>query len=203
MDFVAIPHTFDNRATSNCICWSIHMDMGDQPAKAHLMLAFTHTAAGCASVLLVSEYLHTSPIQTILLLAGGIIGSHLPDIDHPKSAFGSRVLPLSLPISAVFGHRGITHSLIAVVGMSWAVWWALHYAHWQNGYTVPVVVGVAVGYLSHLLGDWLTNSGVPLLWPSKRRFVSPWKLCTGDLREYLLAFAMYGWVIFDCVRIFG
>ncbi len=167
------------------------------------MLAFTHTAAGCASSLLVAEYLHATPVQTLLIMAGGIIGSHLPDIDHPKSAFGKRVLPLSLPISAVFGHRGITHSLIAVAGMSWLIWWGLHYVHWQKWFTVPVVVGVATGYLSHLAGDWLTNSGVPLLWPSKRRFVSPLKLCTGDLREYLLAFAMYGWVIFECTRVFA
>ncbi|MDD2943658.1 MAG: metal-dependent hydrolase, partial [bacterium] len=60
----------------------------------------------------------------------------------------------------------------------------------------------AVGYLSHLLGDWLTNSGVPLLWPSKMRFVSPLKLCTGDFREYILAVLMYGWVAMTAMRIF-
>ena len=82
----------------------------------------------------------------------------MPDIDHPQSAFGKRVLPLSIPIAAVFGHRGITHSLLAVAGMSWLIWWSLHHLHWQQGYAVPVVVGVATGYLSHLVGDWLTNS---------------------------------------------
>jgi inner membrane protein len=91
------------------------------------MLAFTHVAAGCASSLLVAEYMHATPVQTLLIMAGGIIGSHLPDIDHPKSAFGSRVLPLSIPISTVFGHRGITHSLLAVAGMSWLIWWSLYH----------------------------------------------------------------------------
>lgn len=166
------------------------------------VLAFTHVAAGCASSLLVAEYLHAGPVQTILIVAGGILGSHLPDIDHPKSAFGSRVLPLSVPISAVFGHRGITHSLIAVVGMSLLIWWALHHVHWQQGFSVPVVVGIAAGYLSHLAGDYFTNSGVPLLWPSRRRFVSPLKFCTGDAREYVLAYAMYGWVIYELWRVF-
>ena len=75
-------------------------------------------------------------------------------------------------------------------------------ANWHEGIAVPVLVGIAVGYLSHLLGDWLTNSGVPLLWPSKRRFVSPLKLCTGDFREYILALLMYGWVAMTAMRIF-
>ena len=166
------------------------------------MMAFTHAAAGASSALLVAQYLHAGPIQTLLVLSGGVAGSYLPDIDHPKSAFGSRVLPLSLPISAIFGHRGITHSLIAVVALSCLLWWVFQRANWHEGIAVPVLVGIAVGYLSHLLGDWLTNSGVPLLWPSKRRFVSPLKLCTGDFREYILALLMYGWVAMTAMRIF-
>ena len=165
-------------------------------------MAFTHAAASATSALLVAQYLHAGPIQTLLVLSGGVAGSYLPDIDHPKSAFGSRVLPLSLPISAIFGHRGITHSLIAVVAISGLLWWVFQRANWHEGIAVPVLVGIAVGYLSHLLGDWLTNSGVPLLWPSKRRFVSPLKLCTGDFREYILALLMYGWVAMTAMRIF-
>ena len=166
------------------------------------MMAFTHAAAGATSALLVAQHLHAGPIQTLLVLSGGVAGSYLPDIDHPKSAFGSRVLPLSLPISAIFGHRGITHSLIAVVALSGLLWWVFQRVNWHEGIAVPVLVGIAVGYLSHLLGDWLTNSGVPLLWPSKRRFVSPLKLCTGDFREYILALLMYGWVAMTAMRIF-
>lgn len=166
------------------------------------MMAFTHAAAGAASSLLVAQYLNAGPVQSLLVLSGGIAGSYLPDIDHPKSAFGSRVLPLSLPISAIFGHRGITHSLIAVVAMSGLLWWVFQHVNWEQGISVPVLVGIAVGYLSHLLGDWLTNSGVPLLWPSKRRFVSPLKLCTGDFREYILAVLMYGWVGMAAMRLF-
>jgi inner membrane protein len=166
------------------------------------MMAFTHAAAGSVSALLVAQYLHVGPIQALLILSGGVAGSYLPDIDHPKSAFGSRVLPLSLPISAIFGHRGITHSLIAVVGASCLMWWVFQQANWHNELAIPLVTGIATGYLSHLLGDWLTNSGVPLLWPSKRRFVSPLKLCTGDFREYVLALLMYGWVAWTASQMF-
>ena len=92
--------------------------------------------------------------------------------------------------------------MIAVVAISGLLWWVFQRANWHEGIAVPVLVGIAVGYLSHLLGDWLTNSGVPLLWPSKRRFVSPLKLCTGDFREYILALLMYGWVAMTAMRIF-
>jgi len=155
------------------------------------MMAFTHIAFGAASALLAAEWLNVPKAQTVLMLGGGVLGSMLPDIDHPGSAFGRRVPFLSIPLSAIFGHRGITHSLIAVVGMSALVWYSLHHLDWHPGYSVPFVVGIAVGYLSHLAGDWMTNSGVPLLWPSKRRFVAPLRIFTGDTVEYLLAFGLY------------
>lgn len=49
------------------------------------MLVFTRIAAGLS--LLVSGVLNAQPLQTILVLGGGILGSMLPDIDHPQSAF--------------------------------------------------------------------------------------------------------------------
>jgi inner membrane protein len=159
------------------------------------MMAFTHIAFGATTSLLAAKWINAPAPQTVLMLAGGVLGSMLPDIDHPSSAFGRRVLPISMTLSVVFGHRGITHSLFAVVGMSALVWYSLHHLDWHPGYSVPFVVGLAAGYLSHLAGDWMTNSGVPLLWPSKRRFVSPLRIFTGDFRERILAIVMYGWVI--------
>lgn len=167
------------------------------------MMAFTHIAFGAASALLAADWLGAPGPQEVLMLAGGVLGSMLPDIDHPSSAFGRRVLPISIMLSAVFGHRGITHSLLAVVGMSALAWYSLHHLDWHPGYSVPFVVGIAVGYLSHLAGDWMTNSGVPLLWPNRRRFVAPLRIFTGDFREYLLAFVMYGWVIVHGLRTVG
>ncbi|WP_170210829.1 metal-dependent hydrolase [Tepidiphilus succinatimandens] len=167
------------------------------------MLATTHIAFGTASSLLTAAWLDASAPQTVLMVAGGVLGSMLPDIDHPGSAFGRRVPFLSIPLSAVFGHRGITHSLIAVIGMSALIWYALHHLDWHPGYSVPFVVGIAVGYLSHLAGDWMTNYGVPLLWPMRRRFVAPVRIFTGDALEYVLAFAMYGLVIVQGLRMVG
>lgn len=164
--------------------------------------AFTHIAAGIAAALVVSDFAHATPSHAVFVLAGGVLGSLLPDIDHPKSAFGSKVVPISTVISAVFGHRGVTHSLIATVGVAFGGWYFMHTANMGNVDWAPFLVGMSAGYLSHLLGDWMTNSGVPLLWPSKRKFVAPIRMFTGDIKEYLLAFLMYGWDISKTLKIF-
>jgi inner membrane protein len=159
------------------------------------MMAFTHIAAGAVSALTLSNFLHAPAAQTTLFLAGGVLGSLLPDIDHPASALGRRVLPLSMMLAAIFGHRGITHSLVAVVAMSLAAWYSLHGLDWHPGYSVPFVLGLSVGYLSHLLTDWMTNTGVPLLWPMKRRFAAPVTISTGSPMEYLIALGLYAWLL--------
>ena len=119
------------------------------------MMVPTHLAAGLFFGAGAVAWLQVPPVPTVWLLLGALIGALLPDIDHPKSWLGRRLPLLSLPLSAIFGHRGITHSLLAVVGVVWALqqaltqWSAIHHGHWHW-----VGVGVAVGYLSHLLGDF-------------------------------------------------
>jgi inner membrane protein len=94
---------------------------------------------------------------------GVMLGSLLPDIDHPQSYLGRRLWILSAPINKLFGHRGFTHSLLSLflLGTATAVWWANN----------PLFFGgLLLGYLSHLLGDMTTISGVPLLYPKKTRY---------------------------------
>lgn len=106
-------------------------------------------------------------------LAAALLGSLLPDIDHPQSWAGRKMRVISVPLSLVVGHRGITHSLLAVAGAIALL--AIMGTGWM---AAPVVIG----YLSHLMADALTPSGVPLLWPSKRRFTL--NLCeTGSFVE--------------------
>jgi inner membrane protein len=97
-----------------------------------------------------------------LLLAGALVltGAILPDIDHPQSRVG-RALPfLSYPITLLLGHRGITHSLIMVVVLLiLATTYEYEWLFW-----------LTFGYLMHLVGDYLTDSGIPAFWPMQRRF---------------------------------
>lgn len=107
------------------------------------------------------------PIEVHGTLAAAV-GGLLPDLDHPESALGRRLRLISVPLSALVGHRGVTHSLLAIV----VLLGCLIVVTTQPVYS-PLAWSVAplcVGYLSHLVGDALTPSGVPLLWPNKRRF---------------------------------
>jgi inner membrane protein len=103
------------------------------------------------------------------------IGSLLPDIDDPSSWFGRRLPFISWPLAALVGHRGVTHS-----GLALAAWMA---GIWASGSTLWLGP-LAIGYLSHLLGDCLTPSGIPLFWPSRSRFRVP-LFRTNSLAEHL------------------
>nr|WP_024967904.1 metal-dependent hydrolase [Pantoea sp. IMH] len=94
----------------------------------------------------------------------------LPDIDHPKSFLGQRFRWLSQPIARAFGHRGFTHSLLAVLGGM-----ALFQLKVPQGAFIPAdaLHGMVLGYLSHIVADMLTPAGVPLLWPCRWRFRFP------------------------------
>lgn len=108
-----------------------------------------------------------------------LVGCMLPDIDHPHSALGRRLKVLSVPIAKVFGHRGITHSLLIIAA---GMWLLLYKLQAPPGW----VTGLALGYFSHLAADFMTVAGIPLLWPWRQRFCFPLPIRTGSLSEHLI-----------------
>lgn len=143
------------------------------------MKAVSHMLVG--TTLYVGFVVLTGRPLSISAMAVSTLASLLPDIDHPKSAFG-RVVPfISIPLSALVGHRGVTHSLLAVVGMF--LFCAVNFE------SSNMAIALTIGYLSHLLADFLTNSGIPALWPKKQRYVLP-VFKTGSFLEYLVTIAL-------------
>jgi inner membrane protein len=143
------------------------------------MMAGSHAALGAAAWLVAAPHLGL-PATDPLGLALAVAGSLLPDIDHPASWVGKRLRPLSSMIAAVLGHRGATHSALALAACGW-----LLLGHFAG----PIAAPVLVGYLSHLGGDLLTPRGLRLAWPMKRTWALP--LCRAGSRfEPLLVAAL-------------
>lgn len=130
------------------------------------------------------------------IIIGGILTCLLPDIDHPKSLVGHRLKYLSIPIAKVFGHRGITHSFLAIVGYSMFISSDL-----LSRIIIPIpmdfIHAMIIGYISHIIADMLTPAGVPLLWPYHWRFripiLSPSKYPLGE-RVFCILVLVYAFL---------
>src|ERR1700712_3848689 len=78
------------------------------------MMAKSHVVVGVACWVAAAPLLHVAAFDPVYLVLA-VAGSLLPDIDHPKSWVGRRSRPVSTAIAATLGHRGVTHSALAVV----------------------------------------------------------------------------------------
>lgn len=147
------------------------------------MMAGSHVAIGAAAWLVAAPHLGL-PAAAPACLGLALLGALLPDIDHPKSWLGRRLRPVSSGIAAVLGHRGVTHSAVAVAACSWALL--------RGGAPRWMVEPLAVGYLSHLAADLLTPGGLRLAWPLRRTWALP--LCkTGSAFEPLVVALVLFW----------
>ena len=112
------------------------------------------------------------------IVPSAILTCLLPDIDHPKSFLGQRLKWISKPIARAFGHRGFTHSLLAVFALL-----ATFYLKVPESWFIPAdaLQGMVLGYLSHILADMLTPAC--LSWFPKRatnwNVLSAWHYLSG------------------------
>jgi inner membrane protein len=142
------------------------------------MTAPTHTIFGLLTSA-VAFSLTSSPLSRDYgAMSGAVIGSLLPDVDSPTSAMGRLVPFVSVPLERRWGHRTVTHSLLALAGVAVAA--APLVALSRTAY-----FALLIGYLSHLISDCATKSGVPLLYPNLTPCVIPandkYRVHTGSL----------------------
>ncbi|SEQ61428.1 metal-dependent hydrolase [Piscibacillus halophilus] len=123
-------------------------------AKTHITTSLT-LAAG------ISKYL-ALPF-TVGYLAGTVLGSVLPDIDKKDSFIGQRSLGISHLVQMLFGHRGFTHSVLCWVIIS------IICLNYPSAFTY----GLLIGYIGHIIGDFFSNRGVPILYPIIKKPFSP------------------------------
>ncbi len=158
-------------------------------AEGHIIFAIASAIfakrAELTPVMASADWWHLVPATLLTCL--------LPDIDHPRSLLGQRLKWISHPIARIFGHRGFTHSLLAVAVSLW-----LFQLNVPADWFLPadVLQGLTLGYLSHIVADMLTPAGVPLLWPCRWRFRLPLlNSQKGNQLERALCLALVGYAL--------
>ena len=151
------------------------------------MMATTHLAfgAGCYTAFALASGEGVGPVALFFACTGSL----LPDIDHPKSIVGRQLPKISKAISEVFGHRGITHSLMMLAIMLWVIY--------QFADTLPLWLwALLIGYISHWVGDWMTPGGIPLFWPIMTRFRAPFCMKVNGPTEKAIRYGLGALVVF-------
>ncbi|MFH1424094.1 MAG: metal-dependent hydrolase [archaeon] len=146
----------------------------------------THAAGGLVFGMLSVKYALASFAGPSFLLFV-VLGSLLPDIDHPKSKVG-RWVPI---LPRLMKHRGLSHSLFGL-GVSAAVLILLFNFAGFTAWHISVAA-MSVGFFSHLALDSLNPKGVHWFRPlHKVHFKGP--IETGTIFEsailVLLIFAL-------------
>ncbi|MBN2112177.1 metal-dependent hydrolase [Candidatus Woesearchaeota archaeon] len=138
------------------------------------MMWHTHLAFGFLFGLLSLPFVNEGNVY--IFFAFVLLGALLPDIDKPESKVGSRVKPVSNVIQAIFGHRGIIHTIWGMIVLCGLFW-----------YFVNRTYGVALfaGFFSHLLIDGFTRMGINFLHPIAKLHLSGF-IETGTISETIL-----------------
>ena len=138
------------------------------------MLWYTHLAFGFFFGLLSLPFVARGNISIFFIFV--LFGALLPDIDEPRSKVGSKVTALSRLIKAVFGHRGVVHTLWGMVLFCGLFWYFVNKTYG---------VAMAVGFFSHLFADGLTKMGINFLHPVATLHLSGF-IETGSAAETLM-----------------
>ena len=132
-------------------------------------------------------------------------GALLPDIDNAHSTLGHKLGWISKEIQHIAGHRTLFHSLLGLligslmaIGLEQLAIYLLS----QRGYALPaqyigashlVFIAVLFGCIMHIAADAMTEGGVPLLWPNRKRFGFPpnphWRFRTGTWPEFVIVWS--------------
>lgn len=178
------------------------------------MMATGHFPSGAAAWLPIGSALGLSVPANLALAAAAAVAALLPDLDH-EDAFLARAIPggrwLARAIGGMAGgHRCGTHYLVAAIPVAWFAWFTVltlsKLTPWpaDSRQAAVVAAAVGVGYVAHILGDWLTLGKFPILGPFSRRRSALRLFRTGGWIETLLVAPALGvavvwqvWVLLD------
>lgn len=124
----------------------------------------------------------------IMGACGLALGAILPDIDEPGSYVG-RCIPL-IPhiLKRVFGHRGMTHTLLATM------LFVLLAIIIPNSFTCML----AIGYFLHIVEDTFSVSGTKWFAPFNSKVLAFKWYSTGKRSEIVISIIMCGVFCLEC-----
>ena len=143
------------------------------------MLGVTHALAGAAVAAMVA------PRQRTAAVILGAVSGLVADIDEPNSILGSKIPAISTTMNLIFGHRGLTHTVIfalIIACLGWGLGPLIGLTRRRFAFLT------FLGVLSHVALDSLTPMGTQALWPLPARLAGP--IRTGSLPEMALALVL-------------
>ncbi|HEX2912264.1 MAG TPA: metal-dependent hydrolase [Chloroflexia bacterium] len=163
---------------------------GSGKGSASLSLSLDGVNEAASTATTVVTHAQAPALILVVILLIGIVGGQFPDIDQPTSTIANsgramgrmmhgrgiggffikllfgiiNFLPHTMALIAnnfFGGHRGVIHSLLAMLVVSSLIGTATYFFFGSAFYGTLF----GVGYLTHLLADMLTRSGIKLLLP--------------------------------------
>lgn len=173
-------------------------------AKTHVVVGVTF-GVNLLSALQAGRY---TPPEYGAVVAGLVIGSLLPDIDHPHSLISQFIPVVGRFVAAWTSHRGFFHSALGVIllffGLAFSSGAMVSIA---SAYGFPtelprfISVGIIIGYCLHIIADMITINGVKMFYPLKWNVGLP-LFSTGGIREMVLRWILIGLSVLGVVRFF-
>lgn len=156
------------------------------------MKSSTHGLFGIFLILLLYKEIPVLDSYTPMLFGVPLayIGALTPDLDHPSN---------SGLISFISTHRGWTHSIFGAIVFSVFVGYIFVLYDFNFSYVFPF----STGYISHLVLDSLTPTGVKWLFPYKKDAYTLNWIVTDSKRESFLNTVLKIMVVFELFDLFS
>lgn len=139
-------------------------------------------------------------LDVAVVTAATAFGSVLPDIDHKNSKLSQKMKITSFIVRLFTEHRKHTHSLLLNAIFFGLLYYLLPIIFTANFFTQELIIAVFIGVVSHLVLDFTTKMGVPLLYPLTSKYYSLKLFKSGGLGDIMFQFIGIGLVIYSILR---
>jgi membrane-bound metal-dependent hydrolase YbcI (DUF457 family) len=125
----------------------------------------THSVVG-VGVFVVALYflLQKDSIFSVLLILGSLIGVYIL-----SKIMSKKVYEINNVTRDFFSPKQMRVMIKAFTGTLYVFLAMLIFLIWKERFRMEIAGLLAIGYIGHIIGDFITKDGIPLLWPFKLR----------------------------------